>query len=43
MKAALGCVLLLVGVAILTGYDKALETQLVNASPDWLSNLTTRF
>jgi hypothetical protein len=27
---------------IASGYDKAAETALVNASPDWLTNLTTR-
>ena len=43
VKAALGLVLLLVGVAILTGYDKALETQLVALSPNWLTDITTRF
>lgn len=43
VKAALGVVLLLVGVAILTGYDKTVETQLVAASPTWLTNITTRF
>ena len=43
VKAALGIVLLLVGVAILTGYDKTLETQLVTASPGWLTDITTRF
>ena len=43
VKAALGIVLLLVGAAILTGYDKTLETQLVTASPGWLTDITTRF
>lgn len=43
VKAALGIVLLLVGVAILTGYDKSAEAALVAASPDWLTNVTTRF
>lgn len=42
-KAALGFVLVLVGVAILTGFDKTLETTLVAAMPDWLSAITTRF
>ena len=31
------------GLAILTGLDKALETALVDASPAWLTALTTRF
>ncbi|MBA1142273.1 cytochrome c biogenesis CcdA family protein [Mesorhizobium neociceri] len=43
MKIALGIVLLLTAGAILSGFDKALETALVNASPEWLTALTTRF
>jgi cytochrome c biogenesis protein CcdA len=42
-KALLGALLLLVGVMILSGLDKRIETVLVEASPDWLTNLTTRF
>ena len=42
-KAALGLVLVLVTIAILTGFDKTLETALVSASPEWLTNFTTRF
>jgi len=42
-KRALGCALILFGVLILSGADKTLETYLVAASPDWLTNLTTRF
>jgi hypothetical protein len=43
LKAAFGFVLAATGLAILTGLDKALETALVAASPDWLTALTTRF
>lgn len=43
LKAALGLFLVVGGAVILTGYDKALEATLVNASPDWLTALTTRF
>jgi cytochrome c-type biogenesis protein len=43
MKAALGVLLVLIGVLVLTGFDKQLETVLVNASPQWLTDLTTRF
>ncbi|GLS42597.1 cytochrome c biogenesis CcdA family protein [Methylobacterium brachythecii] len=43
LKAALGLILVVSGGAILSGYDKALETLLVNASPEWITNLTTRF
>lgn len=43
LKAALGLILVVTGAAILSGVDKNLETALVAASPDWLTNLTTRF
>lgn len=42
-KAILGSILVLLGVLALTGYDKAIETALVEASPAWLTELTTRF
>jgi len=42
-KAAMGALLLVAGVLILSGLDKRLEAVLVEASPDWLTNLTTRF
>jgi len=43
IKIALGAVLLVVGLAILAGYDRAIETALVQASPAWLTELTTRY
>jgi len=43
MKVGLGALLVVVGLCILTGLDKAAETLLVEASPDWLTRLTTRF
>ena len=43
LKLALGLVLVLTGLAIVLGTDKALETLLVDASPDWLTRLTTRY
>lgn len=43
LKAVLGLILAATGLAILTGLDKALETALVDASPAWLTALTTRF
>lgn len=43
MKGALGLILLTVGIAILTGLDKIVEARLVAWSPEWLTNLTTRF
>jgi hypothetical protein len=32
-----------IGGLVLLGLDKSIETVLVNASPEWLTNLTTRF
>lgn len=43
LKQAMGVILLALGVLMLSGYDKRVETQLVQASPTWLTNLTTRF
>ncbi|HEX5126208.1 MAG TPA: cytochrome c biogenesis CcdA family protein [Rhodocyclaceae bacterium] len=40
-KQVLGVVVLLLGVSILSGGDKWLETWAVQASPDWLIRLTT--
>lgn len=42
-KAVLGGGTLAVGLLILTGFDRPLETVLVNASPIWLTQLTSRF
>ncbi|MFT3732876.1 MAG: cytochrome c biogenesis CcdA family protein [Hyphomicrobium sp.] len=42
-KYVLGGVLILTGLAILTGLDKALEAQIVAASPAWLTELTTKY
>jgi cytochrome c biogenesis protein CcdA len=39
----LGAALLVVGVAILSGGDKRAEGWIVEHSPDWLTELTTRF
>ena len=39
----LGGVILLLGLMILTGWDKAFEAWAVEHSPDWLTLLTTRF
>ena len=43
LKLTLGVILIVTGALILSGYDRALETSLVDASPDWLTALTTRF
>lgn len=42
-KFVLGAMLILMGVSMLTGWDKSLEVLLVNHSPNWLTQLTTRF
>jgi len=42
-KMLLGALLLAVGLLIATGADKQLETFLVDISPQWLTNLTTRY
>jgi cytochrome c-type biogenesis protein len=42
LKVALGLILVVTGATIVLGYDKVLETGLVNASPAWLMDLTTR-
>jgi cytochrome c-type biogenesis protein len=43
MKSALGLFLLVAGMLVVTGADKALEAFLVEVSPEWLTSLTTRF
>ncbi len=42
-KVLLGAGALTVSVLILTGLDRSVEAALVNASPDWLTDLTTQF
>jgi cytochrome c-type biogenesis protein len=42
-KMLMGVMLVAIGVLILTGLDKRIETALVEASPAWLTQLTTRF
>jgi cytochrome c-type biogenesis protein len=42
-KLLMGAVLVATGALILTGLDKRLEAVLVEASPAWLTELTTRF
>jgi cytochrome c biogenesis protein CcdA len=40
-KGALGAAFVLIGVAIVSGLDKTIEAALVDASPEWLTRLTT--
>lgn len=42
-KIAMGAILVCVGLAVMTGVDKRVEAALVDASPAWLTELTTRF
>jgi cytochrome c-type biogenesis protein len=42
-KTALGAILVVIGILVLTGVDKRVEAALVAASPAWLTELTTRF
>jgi cytochrome c-type biogenesis protein len=43
LKAGFGAILVGIGALVITGLDKAVETALVEASPQWLTDLTTRF
>lgn len=42
-KAALGVTLAAVGLLVVTRLDKPLEAALIAASPDWLTEISTRF
>lgn len=42
-KPVMGTVFTTIGLFILTGIDRTVETALTNAMPDWLVTLTTRF
>lgn len=42
-RTALGAGAVMVSLLILTGLDRSVEAALVTASPDWLTDLTTRF
>ena len=43
VKSVLGALFIFTGVMIVSGQDKFLEAALVDASPEWLTALTTRF
>lgn len=43
MRLLLGVILMAVGAAILSGFDKRLEAALISLSPEWLTRLTTAF
>jgi cytochrome c-type biogenesis protein len=42
-KGLLGAAFIVIGVAIVSGADKSIEAVLVDASPPWLTELTTSF
>jgi cytochrome c biogenesis protein CcdA len=42
-KALLGAIMVVLAVLILSGTDKLIEAWLVDLSPAWLTQLTTRF
>jgi len=42
-KMLLGVLLVAVGLLVATGVDKRVETFLVDVSPQWLTELTTRY
>jgi cytochrome c-type biogenesis protein len=42
-KPVLGALFVVVGLFVLLGLDKKIETLLVDVSPQWLTDLTTRF
>ena len=42
-KGLLGAAFIVIGVAIVSGADKRIEAALVDASPQWLTELTTSF
>lgn len=42
-KMLMGAILILTGLLIVTGADKMLESVLVAVSPEWLTQLTTRY
>jgi cytochrome c biogenesis protein CcdA len=42
-KAAFAVVLMAIGILVLSGLDKRVETLLVDKSPQWLTGMTTRY
>ncbi len=43
LKSALGLLFVIIGVLIISGADRQLEAFLVDASPQWLTSITTSF
>jgi sulfite exporter TauE/SafE len=42
-KQVFGVIMIVIGVLIATGTDKMLEAWILDRSPQWLTELTTRF
>jgi hypothetical protein len=42
-KTLLGLMLMVIGASIVSGVDRQIEAALVDASPQWLTRLTTAF
>jgi cytochrome c-type biogenesis protein len=42
-RMALGLLFVAIGALVLSGFDTTVETALVNTSPQWLTDVTTRF
>ena len=42
-RRPLGLLMIALGLMIVTGADRTLETALLDRSPQWLTDLTTRF
>jgi ABC-type lipoprotein release transport system permease subunit len=42
-KMVLGAMLILTSLSVLSGFDKTFEARLVDASPRWLLDITTKF
>lgn len=43
LKTIMGVLLVAAGISIIAGVDKVVEAKLVELSPDWLTELTTRY
>jgi cytochrome c biogenesis protein CcdA len=43
VKMAFGAIVLVVGVSIITGFERDVQTWLIALTPEWLLNLATRY
>jgi cytochrome c-type biogenesis protein len=42
-KSIMGAVLILIGLFVITDFDKVIEARLVDVMPDWLTAITTKY